>query len=322
MGKKNFDWFRLYSSEFLSDKKLRRIAVATGEDLATVRGVYVALLCLANESPDRDGHIALTEGLPALADEILPDLGLPAKRAELILAEMDTMINMLDRGHSRGWLIRNFAARQTYSDTTNADRQAKWRAKQKEKKRSRGDGPTGKATPAKDKRSTMDRGHPDVSDDSTPADRLAQTFADETGFWGTADPTTDAEHWTGPAQVWLDLVDGDEQAAADLMRAAIQYHRENQITFTRPSSLTTVINKIHNQTELKVLWKRATDLMLLHGANNEPQDLDGDLAKIIKAAGGWKKLCGLNTSVAKEKFGAAYGLMRSHGRRINKAGRS
>lgn len=61
-------WFRFYS-EAISDKKLRRVARLTGQNLASVLGIWAIMLSIASESPER-GKLYISEDTPATADDI------------------------------------------------------------------------------------------------------------------------------------------------------------------------------------------------------------------------------------------------------------
>ena len=308
---KTFPWFRLYSRDFLNDDKLDLVADETGEDLATVRGIFVALMCMANDSPTRDGSLMITKGLPRPPAKIYREIGLDEERAEAILAAMENaQLKILDRSHpDEGWCLINFQDRQTRSDTTGAKRQAKWRDKQKED----GQDPGRSPNPVKGKKGTTGQGpdHPY----STPADPIVQYFTDQTGFWPPADPTLSKVYWEDPVHEWLMWANQDQELVEDWINQAIQYNRDNRLAYTRPHSLRSTIDRIATQYDFKRLWQEVTRLIGEHGANKEPADLDPTLAQMIEAAGGWRFLCQLNSNVAREKFAQAFGRVKSHDRR-------
>jgi|GEM_PF-2090142 len=67
-------WFRLYS-EVLSDRKINRVCKLSRQPKATVLGVWVTLLALANDSPHR-GELFVTDDMPVTLEEIADETGL------------------------------------------------------------------------------------------------------------------------------------------------------------------------------------------------------------------------------------------------------
>lgn len=70
-------WFRAYN-DIISDKKLRRIAQESGCQPAIVYGVYVGLMCLANESHIR-GELWFSEDIPYEMHELPDAIGVDAQ---------------------------------------------------------------------------------------------------------------------------------------------------------------------------------------------------------------------------------------------------
>lgn len=70
----NYPWFRLYS-DILHDKKIARTSVQVKQPKALVLGLWVTILSLANDSPER-GKLLISDGIPLTIDEILYEAGL------------------------------------------------------------------------------------------------------------------------------------------------------------------------------------------------------------------------------------------------------
>ena len=71
----NMPWFRSYS-EILSDRKIVRICRITNQPKVIVVGLWITLLALANDSPER-GKLLLTKELPYSIDDIVAESELP-----------------------------------------------------------------------------------------------------------------------------------------------------------------------------------------------------------------------------------------------------
>jgi hypothetical protein len=90
-----YPWFRLYSNDLLNDRKLTRIARVCQVPICTVRGFWLTLLAMANDSPDR-GCLLIAEDIPVTEDEIRFDCGLDEQTFEALMSEMDTL-GMIER---------------------------------------------------------------------------------------------------------------------------------------------------------------------------------------------------------------------------------
>jgi hypothetical protein len=106
-------WFRLYS-EILDDKKIKRICRATSFNKATVIGVWVCLLALANESSDR-GALQISDGIPYDINDLAAETELPEDQLDTLL-KMFERYDMLHFDSKEGWSILNWNGRQFKSD--------------------------------------------------------------------------------------------------------------------------------------------------------------------------------------------------------------
>lgn len=78
----NYPWFRLYS-DVLHDKKITRTSVQVKQPKALVLGLWVTILSLANDSPER-GKLLISDGIPLTLDEILYEAGLNGEGQPII----------------------------------------------------------------------------------------------------------------------------------------------------------------------------------------------------------------------------------------------
>ena len=114
-------WFRMYT-EIKSDPKLRRLDHAA-------RWLWVTILCLASESPER-GKLLISEGLPYNVAEIAREADLPEQDVETYLAQMESPLNMVT-WDGETLEVTNWEKRQFTSDNSTA-RVQRYREKQKQ----------------------------------------------------------------------------------------------------------------------------------------------------------------------------------------------
>lgn len=87
-------WLRLYS-EILNDRKLKRICLKTGQPKAIVIGVWVIILALASESPER-GRLLISDDMPLTIDEIIEETGLGEIAAVVIEALIEAKMIIVE----------------------------------------------------------------------------------------------------------------------------------------------------------------------------------------------------------------------------------
>jgi hypothetical protein len=80
----DYPWFRVYN-EVLTDRKLERIRSTTGIPRVVIRGVWLTLLAMANDSPKR-GCLLWAEGIPVTEDELCADLEIEHAVLDSLLA--------------------------------------------------------------------------------------------------------------------------------------------------------------------------------------------------------------------------------------------
>ena len=100
-------WFKFYS-EALNDRKIIRAARMAQQPKAIIMGVWLTLLCLANESPER-GKLMIAEDVWSEEDEIAAETGLdPMTFSKVITAFQKLgMVSV-----SGGYEIPDWASRQ------------------------------------------------------------------------------------------------------------------------------------------------------------------------------------------------------------------
>jgi hypothetical protein len=108
-------WFRFYS-EAMSDIKLRRVARLTGESPATVLGIWVILLSIASDSPER-GLLLLSAGNPATIEDIEDVAGCNVSETLLKLIETG-LVTECTTDYGKVLCIPAWEKRQFESDTS------------------------------------------------------------------------------------------------------------------------------------------------------------------------------------------------------------
>ena len=107
-------WFRFYS-ETLRDRKLERIARATGNDKVTLLGIWITLLSLANDSPER-GVLLLVDNIPLTFDDFCYETEIDSDQLQPII-ERFMKFDMLSCDDGI-YYITNWGKRQFKSDTS------------------------------------------------------------------------------------------------------------------------------------------------------------------------------------------------------------
>lgn len=114
-------WFRVYS-EILDDRKIERVCKMTSNPKATVIGVWVTLLALANDSPDR-GRLCITLDIPVSMGDLCSETGLPQEELYPIIEAFHDL-GMLNGDETMA--IKNWDKRQFRSDSS-TDRVRRYR---------------------------------------------------------------------------------------------------------------------------------------------------------------------------------------------------
>lgn len=110
----NLPWFRVYV-EILDDRKIAKIARATGSTRAEIIGIWISLLALASQSPER-GNLLVTDGIGFDIEDLAEITGMdPDNLSEILKCfEAFGMIEILDGVYS----IMNWVTRQYDSDSS------------------------------------------------------------------------------------------------------------------------------------------------------------------------------------------------------------
>jgi hypothetical protein len=106
-------WFRVYS-EILDDRKIKRICKKTGHSKALVIGVWIGLLAIANNSPDR-GVLSISEDMPVTLEDLEDELGLPGEIIDQLIDEFASMGMINGKATLK---ISNWEKRQFKSDNS------------------------------------------------------------------------------------------------------------------------------------------------------------------------------------------------------------
>lgn len=161
----DFPWCRLYN-DVLSDRKIDRICRTTKQPRVIVRGMWMTLLAMANDSPQR-GHLMWSPGVWVDDDEICGDLGMDAADfAPLMAAFVDLALLTRD---ANGLRVTQFDKRQFRSDLS-TKRVQKHRAKKTDETPD----PHSYATPGNNAETLPER-FCNASDTDTEAETKAET---------------------------------------------------------------------------------------------------------------------------------------------------
>lgn len=123
---KPYPWFRVYSQDVLTDRKLLRVCRVCGVTKAVVRGTWLTLMAMANDSPER-GTLLIAEDLPVTEQEICDDLGLDWETFDAVMSEF-VALKMIARGPAI--TLVNFGKRNPVSDSS-AERVRRYRERQR-----------------------------------------------------------------------------------------------------------------------------------------------------------------------------------------------
>lgn len=127
---KGFPWFRLYANDMLGDRKIKRINKVTGLSLAEIRGVWLTLLCLASESPER-GELLFDGGVPYDYDDLVEECGMDSLKFHALFMHLQKMGMIASDEETGIYYLPAWSERQPVGDTTGAERVRKHRAKTK-----------------------------------------------------------------------------------------------------------------------------------------------------------------------------------------------
>jgi len=109
----DFPWCRLYN-DILSDRKIERVRRMTKLPRVIIRGAFMSMMAMANDSPQR-GHLMLSAGLWLTDAEICDDLEM--ERADFdVMLEAFIALRMVTRHDHGGLQLTHFDKRQFRSD--------------------------------------------------------------------------------------------------------------------------------------------------------------------------------------------------------------
>jgi len=122
-----YPWFRVYN-EILTERKIERIGRMTHLPRVVIRGAWMTILAMANDSPER-GCLKWTDDLWITEAELRDDLEMEPDEFSPLLDAFVKM-QMVTRHNGGGLSCTNFDKRQFKSDSSTPRVQA-WREKQR-----------------------------------------------------------------------------------------------------------------------------------------------------------------------------------------------
>jgi regulator of RNase E activity RraB len=231
MATNKMPWFRLYS-EILDDKKIKRICRTTGTNRATVIGLWVILLAMANDSSDR-GALQISEGIPYELSDIAFEAEIPDDQVDTLM-KLFEKYDMLHFDNKAGWSILNWDGRQFKSDNV-AERVAKHRAKkQAEEVKRYGNVVETESDTESDTDTESEKKYvpKPVSDKES---EFIELFFKVTGIQKMISTGTLA-NWVQQVGEWVDMKVTEAE-----VRRAFEIAQEKNLTIVRPGGLTGII---------------------------------------------------------------------------------
>lgn len=92
-------------TEVLTDSKIGKVCQMTAEPLATVLGVWVTLLCRANDSPER-GTLLIAANYPVTVEDLAMQCGIGTDTVEAILEQFKALCMIVQEAgvyHVTNW---------------------------------------------------------------------------------------------------------------------------------------------------------------------------------------------------------------------------
>ena len=267
----NMPWFRFYS-EALHDRKIARAVRMSQQPKAIVIGVWLTLLCLANESPER-GRLMIADDMWLEEDEILAETGLdPITFGKIIKAFQ--ALNMVTV--AAGYEVLNWEKRQYKSDNS-SERVAKWRAKNKV---------TEGVTLQKHYSNALDT-EEDTEQNRTDSLRFipnhlaTPAFLNEWGEW--QQHHIDKGKPLTPGAIQQQVKNFNEWGEARSIAAMKHSRGNNWAALVEPNSKGN--DKLLSAAEHEIMGH-----IKQYGTRQEPS-FNGDTDKVMRSAGGYRKLC-------------------------------
>ena len=99
-------------TEVLTDSKIGKVCQMTAQPLATVLGVWVALLCRANDSPER-GTLLIAANYPVTIEDLAMQCGIDIDTVEAILEKFKSLCMIVQEAgvyHVTNWDKRQFSS--------------------------------------------------------------------------------------------------------------------------------------------------------------------------------------------------------------------
>lgn len=261
----NFPWFRMYS-EVLHDKKLARVSFKTRQPKALVLGLWVTVLSLANDSPER-GRLLISDGIPLTIDEVLFEAGL--NEGDSVIIDEFIQANMLTIND--GVITVNHWPDRQFASDHSRERVQRYRERQKkqpavteteqpvietDKKQDCNVTVTAQESDTEsDKESILPNGNsgkPQVDSqkwNNTNKKIVGDKFLELTQLKPPKKESTKGAWWGWLFEIF-EMADKDAAKTCQIMAAVVKYMRDEHLTISSPKSLVNSARVIASGQEL------------------------------------------------------------------------
>jgi hypothetical protein len=251
----NYPWFRLYS-DVLHDKKITRTSVQVKQPKAVVLGLWVTILSLANDSPER-GKLLISDGIPLTIDEILYEAGLNGEGLPII--EEFVKANMLSI-EGETVIVIHWEDRQFASDHSR-ERVKQYRERKKavtETVKKRYSNVTVTAQESESEKEILSKDNSEKISQRRKSKENSGTVGPKTivrdKFFELTQlsepPKKTMGTWWGWFSEILTIGQGDPIKACHIMETVIVYMRNEHLTITSPKSLINLARSVASGQEL------------------------------------------------------------------------
>ena len=289
----NMPWFRFYS-EALDDRKIARAVRLSGQPKACVLGVWLTLLCLANESPER-GRLMISDDIWMDEDEILAETGLDPVAFGKIASAFQ-QLGMLNIG--AGYELPNWDKRQFPSDNS-TERVRRHRAKKRKAKQDE--------TLPKRSSNVIEENREDKEEEGPRAPTYYRNIwkratgvkpgvAREHVIAERLGDEPDTDRLNTAARMWL----GRGHSPFNIDGICDWYDNLKRDPGWSPNG-----RNFNGPTQADLAWADVSGAIHRVGSREIPE-FEGVTGKAIRQAGGYKALCQMNERDAERTFKAAY----------------
>ena len=241
-------WFRFYS-ESLRDRKIERICNVTKLNKATLLGIWVTLLSLANDSPE-PGILLLVDNIPLNVEDFGYEVGMTEQEIAPIIKQFIKMDMVAVDGNV--YYIKNWSKRQFKSDNSTERVQEYRKRKETESEQEETVDVTlperfsiapETETETETEQNTGEKASPDAGDTKNKVrEALEIKFSTVTGLQRPKTSTQSQKKsagslWWNPLREIAELCEWDTARAIKLIDASVDKLKGGGLTIASPKSI-------------------------------------------------------------------------------------